>query len=141
PQADSYIVAVPTPFRDGKVPDLSYIEESTRSIAATLTGGELIILESTSPPGATEFVAQTVMDARPDLTLEPDLPNTLYPPHCRERVRTGRIRIRQPRNDRIIGSANGDAGERARDLYRLFGEAERLLNEARTAEMAKLTEN
>ena len=141
PQADTYIVAVPTPFKDGKVPDLSYIEEATRSIAAKLTGGELVILESTSPPGATEFVAQTVMETRPDLTLEPDLPNTVYFAHCPERVLPGRIMIELRTNDRIIGSVNGDAGERARDLYQLFCEGEMLLTDARTAEMAKLTEN
>lgn len=141
PHADTYIVAVPTPFKEGKVPDLSYIEEATRSIAAKLTGGELIILESTSPPGATEFVAQTVMETRPDLTLEPDLPNTVYFAHCPERVLPGRIMIELRTNDRIIGSVNGDAGERARDLYQLFCEGEMLLTDARTAEMAKLTEN
>ena len=141
PPADAYIIAVPTPFKGGNVPNLSYIEEATHSIAETLHGGELVILESTSPPGATELVAQTVMDARPDLTLEPDRPNTVYFAHCPERVLPGRIMIELRTNDRIIGSVNGDAGERARDLYQLFCEGEMLLTDARTAEMAKLTEN
>ena len=141
PHADTYIIAVPTPFKDGKIPNLSFIEEATRSIAATLTGGELVILESTSPPGATELVAQTVMETRPDLTLEPDRTNTVYFAHCPERVLPGRIMIELRTNDRIVGSVNGDAGERARDLYQLFCEGEMLLTDARTAEMAKLTEN
>ena len=141
PHADTYIIAVPTPFKDEKVPDLAYIEEATRSIAARLTGGELVILESTSPPGATEFVAQTVMESRPDLTLEPDRTNSVYFAHCPERVLPGRIMIELRTNDRIIGSVNGDAGERARDLYQLFCAGQMLLTDARTAEMAKLTEN
>ena len=60
PAADAYIVAVPTPFRDDKSPDLSYIEAAGRALAPQLVGGELIILESTSPPGATERLAEVV---------------------------------------------------------------------------------
>lgn len=141
PRSDAYIIAVPTPFGESHVPDLSHVTTAARNIAARLEGGELIILESTSPPGATELVARTVLDERTDLTDEPGRPNTVYFAHCPERVLPGRIIIELRTNDRIIGSLNGDAGERARDLYQLFSEGEMLLTDARTAELAKLTEN
>ena len=141
PHADNYIVAVPTPFKEGNKPDLSYIETAGRQIAPLLDGNELIILESTSPPGATEFLADTILAARPDLTLKPGGPQSIYFAHCPERVLPGRIMIELRTNDRIIGTLNGEAGERARALYELFCEGEFLMTDARTAEMAKLTEN
>ncbi|GAA4283373.1 UDP-N-acetyl-D-mannosamine dehydrogenase [Brevibacterium daeguense] len=141
PSADAYIVAVPTPFKGDHEPDLSYIQAAAESIAPTLNGGELVILESTSPPGATEFMAQAILDKRSDLTLEADRPNTVYFAHCPERVLPGRIMIELRTNDRIVGTLNGNAGERARDLYQLFCDGEFLMTDARTAEMAKLTEN
>ena len=141
PHADNYIVAVPTPFKADHEPDLSYIETAGNQIAPLLEGNELVILESTSPPGATEFLAETVLAARPDLTLKPGSPQTIHFAHCPERVLPGRIMIELRTNDRIIGTLNGEAGDRARDLYQLFCEGEFLMTDARTAEMAKLTEN
>lgn len=141
PAADAYIIAVPTPFKANKVPDLSLVETASRNIAPNLKGGELVILESTSPPGTTELVAQTILAERTDLTLEPNLPNTVYFAHCPERVLPGRIMIEMRTNDRIVGAVNGDAADRARDLYQLFCDGEILLTDARTAELAKLTEN
>ncbi|GAA2015653.1 UDP-N-acetyl-D-mannosamine dehydrogenase [Brevibacterium samyangense] len=141
PQAEHYIIAVPTPFKDDHQPDLAYVEAASANIAPQLRGGELVILESTSPPGATERVAEVILAARPDLTLEPGLPNTVYFAHCPERVLPGRIMIELRTNDRIIGALNGDAGERARRLYQLFCDGEFLITDARTAELAKLTEN
>lgn len=141
PHADSYIVAVPTPFTDGHMPDLSFIETAGKQIAPLLKGDELVILESTSPPGTTEFLADTILKARPDLTLDPGTAQTIYFAHCPERVLPGRIMIELRTNDRIIGTLNGEAGERARALYELFCEGEFLMTDARTAELAKLTEN
>lgn len=141
PHAEIYIVAVPTPFTEDKSPDLSYIATAGIQIAPLLKGTELIILESTAPPGATEFLAETILAARPDLTTEPDTSHTVYFAHCPERVLPGRIMIEMRTNDRIIGTLNGNAGERARDLYQLFCTGEFLMTDARTAELSKLTEN
>src|SRR5699024_3883937 len=138
---ENYIVAVPTPFKDGHEPDMSFIDTAGKHIAPLLEFNELIILESTSPPGATEFLAETVLAARPDLTLKPGSAQTFDFAHCPERVLPGRIMIELRTNDRIIGTLNSNAGERARDLYDLFCEGEFLMTDARTAEMAKLTEN
>ena len=141
PIADAYIVSVPTPFKGDHDADLSYIEAAARGIAPQLSGGELVVLESTAPPGATEHMAQVILDARPEFTLEPNLPNSLYFSHAPERVLPGRIMIEMVENDRIIGGMTKEAAEMNRELYASFCRGELLLTDAKTAEMAKLTEN
>ena len=141
PLADSYIVAVPTPFTSDHNVDPSHIFAASDTIAPQLRGGELIILESTSPPGLTERMAEYILAARQDLTGEPGKPNSLYFAHCPERVLPGRIMIEIADNDRIIGGVTPEAATRARDLYATFCRGELLVTDARTAEMAKLTEN
>lgn len=136
PEADAYIVAVPTPFTDDRSADLSYIEQASRNIAPKLRGGELIILESTSPPGATEHMLDVILSERTDLTRE-----DLLVAHCPERVLPGKIMDEMITNDRIIGGVTSEAAVAAADLYRSFCTGELLLTDAKTAEMAKLTEN
>jgi len=136
PAAQAYIVAVPTPFQDDHAPDLSYIEAAARGLAPQLTGDELVILESTSPPGTTEHMAQVIREARPDLADAP-----LDFAHCPERVLPGRVMVELVSNDRIVGGSTPQAAERARDLYRTFCQGEILLTDTTTAEMAKLVEN
>lgn len=141
PEADAYIISVPTPFKGDHVADLSYIENATLAIAPKLKGGELIILESTSPPGTTERVADVMLAERPDLNSEPLLRNSVYFAHAPERVLPGRIMIEMVENDRIIGGTTAEAGSLTCELYASFSRGELLLTDARTAEMAKLTEN
>ncbi|MGP9681650.1 UDP-N-acetyl-D-mannosamine dehydrogenase [Brachybacterium sp. AOP3-A1-3] len=141
PEADAYIVSVPTPFKGDHDADLSYIEAAARGIAPKLSGGELVVLESTAPPGATEHMADVILTARPEFTLEPNLPNSLYFSHAPERVLPGRIMIEMVENDRIIGGMTPEAAELNRDLYASFCHGELLVTDAKTAEMAKLTEN
>ena len=136
PQADAYIVAVPTPFKDGHSPDLGYIEAAARGLAPQLRGGELVILESTSPPGATEHMAAVIREARPDLDGV-----TLDFAHCPERVLPGRVMIELVTNDRIVGGSTPEAAQRAKQLYEAFCQGEILVTDTRTAEMAKLVEN
>ncbi|MBR7742612.1 UDP-N-acetyl-D-mannosamine dehydrogenase [Phycicoccus sp. BSK3Z-2] len=142
PHADVYIVAVPTPFKDGHAADLSYIDAATDAIIPQLRGGELLILESTSPPGTTEHMAARVMEARPDLSLDGSGNRpVVHVAHCPERVLPGRVMIELVTNDRIIGGLTPEAAEHARDLYQVFCRAALHLTDATTAEMAKLTEN
>lgn len=136
PVADAYIVAVPTPFTDSHSADLSYIEAAADGIAPKLTGGELVILESTSPPGATEHMAERILKSRPDLAA-----GDLLVAHCPERVLPGRIMVEMATNDRIVGGLTQAAAEAAKTLYQNFCTGEVLLTDAKTAEMAKLTEN
>lgn len=136
PAADAYIVAVPTPFKDGHSPDLGYIEAAARGLAPQLTGDELVILESTSPPGATEHMAEVIYAERPELRdAELDFA------HCPERVLPGRVMVELVTNDRIVGGSTPRAAQRAKELYETFCEGEILLTDTRTAEMAKLVEN
>ena len=137
PAADAYIVAVPTPFLDNKTPDLSYIESAGRTLAAQLSGDELVILESTSPPGATERLAEVIYEERPDLAAA----GTLQFAHAPERVLPGKVMQELVTNDRIIGGSTPEAAERAVALYRTFCQAELVTTDPRTAEMSKLVEN
>ncbi|MCC3282471.1 UDP-N-acetyl-D-mannosamine dehydrogenase [Arthrobacter caoxuetaonis] len=142
PAADAYIVAVPTPFNADRSADLSYIEAAARSIAPQLNGGELVILESTSPPGATQHLGDYLINLRPDLSLDPESGKPLlHVAHCPERVLPGRVMVELVTNDRIVGGLTAAAAEMARDLYGVFCEGSMHVTDAKTAEMAKLVEN
>lgn len=136
PEADAYILAVPTPFTQSRSPDLSYIEAAARSVAPKLKGGELVVLESTAPPGATEHMQSVLLKERTDLTAD-----DVLVAHCPERVLPGKIMTEMITNDRIVGGITPESAVAASELYRSFCTGELLLTDAKTAEMAKLTEN
>lgn len=142
-EADIFILAVPTPFRDGHAPDLSYVEQATRSIAPHIKPGDLIILESTSPVGATEQLAAWLGEARPDLT--PATANgggsNVYIAHCPERVLPGHVLRELVENDRIIGGINEESTDVCTAFYETFMAGKVLKTNSRTAELAKLVEN
>ncbi len=141
--ADVFIIAVPTPFKDQFQPDLSYVETATASLASVLKKGDLIILESTSPVGTTQKIADQLSTLRPDLSfpaegiLYPDV-HVCYGP---ARVFPGRILYELVQNDRVIGGLTSSCTEKACAAYQLFVKGECLKTDAKTAEMAKLTEN
>ncbi|WP_373690881.1 UDP-N-acetyl-D-mannosamine dehydrogenase, partial [Endozoicomonas sp. SESOKO4] len=141
--ADAFLVAVPTPFKEGYEPDLSYIESATKAIAPVLKKGDLVVLESTSPVGATEQMAQWIADARPDLLVpfSEKENGDLYIAHCPERVLPGYVVKELVENDRVIGGINRESSQKAVELYKTFVMGECIITNARTAEMAKLTEN
>ncbi|UWX96117.1 UDP-N-acetyl-D-mannosamine dehydrogenase [Arthrobacter zhaoxinii] len=142
PQADAYIVAVPTPFREDKTADLVYVEQAARKIAPQIQPGNLVILESTSPPGTTQRMADVILALRPDLAAEAnDGEATVLFAHCPERVLPGRIMIELVMNDRIIGGLTPEAATAAAALYSTFCQGGIHLTDAATAEMAKLVEN
>lgn len=141
PAADAFIVAVPTPFGENYAADLSYIDAAARGIAPVLKGGELIVLESTSPPGATRMMSDLLLELRKDLTSDPGQPNSIYVAHCPERVLPGRVMIELVTNDRIVGGLGSAAAQRAKDLYARFCKGDIHLTDATTAELAKLVEN
>lgn len=142
--ADAFLIAVPTPFRgEDHTPDLSYIEAAARAIAPVLNPGNLVVLESTSPVGATEQMAEWLADARPDLTFPQSAgeDSDIRVAHCPERVLPGKVMQELIHNDRVIGGMTGKCSEAAASLYELFVAGECIVTNARTAEMAKLTEN
>ena len=135
-EADVFIIAVPTPFKQGKQPDLSYVESATRMISPHVKPGNLVILESTSPVGTTdEVVAKFLQDAGHNINEE------IYIAHCPERVLPGRILVELIENDRIVGGINKASTKKAVEFYKSFVRGEVLETDSRTAEMAKLTEN
>jgi UDP-N-acetyl-D-mannosaminuronic acid dehydrogenase len=143
PPADAYVIAVPTPFTDDHHADLSYITAAAEAIADVLHGGEVIVLESTAPPGTTRKVSELIAGRRPDLHLPhvADIPPDVHVAHCPERVLPGRIMIEIATNDRVIGGLTPACAARAAGLYRTFCHGELLITDAASAEMAKLAEN
>ena len=141
--ADVFLIAVPTPFKDGHRPDLSYIESASKAIAPVLAKGNLVILESTSPVGATEQMAAWLAEARPDLSFPQTVGEhaDIQVAHCPERVLPGKVIHELVSNDRVIGGMTKKASEMAVSLYKIFVEGECIVTNARTAEMCKLTEN
>lgn len=141
--ADAFLIAVPTPFKDDYEPDLGYIESASKSIAPVLKKGDLVILESTSPVGATEQMSAWLSEARPDLTF----PQThgedsdIRIAHCPERVLPGHVLQELVQNDRVIGGMTPKCSALAISLYKIFVQGECIVTNARTAEMCKLTEN
>ena len=141
--ADAFLIAVPTPFKGDHEPDMVYVESAARSIAPVLKKGDLVILESTSPVGATEQMAGWLADARPDLTFPQSAGEAadINIAYCPERVLPGRVMIELLQNDRVIGGMTPRCSERASQLYKIFLKGECVVTNARTAEMCKLTEN
>ncbi|MEO2280299.1 UDP-N-acetyl-D-mannosamine dehydrogenase [Pseudoalteromonas pernae] len=141
--ADAFMVAVPTPFKDNYEADLSYIQAAAKAIAPVIEKGNLVVLESTSPVGATEALAKWLAEYRPELSFpqqkgdEADIKIA----HCPERVLPGHVLRELVENDRVIGGMSAVCAQAAVALYKTFVSGECLLTNARTAEMAKLTEN
>ncbi len=141
--ADAFIIAVPTPFTEGHKPDLSYIETAVKKIAVVLKKGDLVILESTSPVGTTEKMGVWMAEIRDDLIFphqSSDNPD-INLAHCPERVLPGYIIQELVANDRVIGGITRQCALKAEMLYKVFVKGSCLITDARTAEMAKLTEN
>jgi UDP-N-acetyl-D-mannosaminuronic acid dehydrogenase len=147
--ADAFLIAVPTPFlpidnvSDIPQPDLKYIKAAAAAIAPVLKKGDLVILESTSPVGATEQMAEWLAQVRSDLTF----PKThgevsdIRIAHCPERVLPGHVVRELVENDRVIGGLTNRCSKAAIELYKTFVQGDCVVTNARTAEMAKLTEN
>ncbi|WP_413536024.1 UDP-N-acetyl-D-mannosamine dehydrogenase [Rahnella inusitata] len=141
--ADAFLIAVPTPFKGDHLPDMKFVESASLSLAPVLKKGDLIILESTSPVGATERMAALLAEVRTDLTFpqqageQADI-NIAY---CPERVLPGQVMVELIKNDRVIGGMTALCSQRASELYNIFLKGECVVTNSRTAEMCKLTEN
>lgn len=142
-EADVFIIAVPTPFKDGgpdhisgKKPDLSYIEAATKKISPFVRPGNLVILESTSPVGTTDEVVAAILKQDGH-----EVGDDVYVAHCPERVLPGRILIELVENDRVVGGINESSTNVTVEFYERFVRGEVLPTTAKTAEMVKLTEN
>lgn len=143
--AEAFLIAVPTPFQgEDHEPDLKYIEAAARAIAPVLKVGDIVILESTSPVGATEAMATWMAEARPDLSFPQNVgdESDIRVAHCPERVLPGKVMRELITNDRVIGGMTATCSEVAARLYKNFVTGECVVASGpRVAEMAKLTEN
>jgi UDP-N-acetyl-D-mannosaminuronic acid dehydrogenase len=133
-EADVFIIAVPTPFHEGFVPNIDYVLSATEAIIPFIKEGNLIILESTSPVGTTEKIEELLQEKGVDTSK-------IFIAHCPERVLPGHIMRELVENDRIVGGTTLEATTIAASFYRTFVAGEVLETDAKTAEMAKLTEN
>ena len=134
-EADTYLIAVPTPFKGNHKPDISYVEAATRNIIPFLKEDDLYIIESTSPIGTTEKMMHLIYAERPELV---DKLNIAY---CPERVLPGNVMHELVYNDRVIGGVNEKSTNKAILFYKQFVKGELHVTNARTAEMCKLVEN
>ena len=134
-EADAFFIVVPTPFKGDHEPDVSYVESATRSVIPVLKPGDLFVIESTSPIGTTEAMAEVIFAERPELR------GKIYIAYCPERVLPGNIIYELIHNDRVIGGIDEASTERAKEFYGRFVKGELFSTNSRTAEMCKLTEN
>ena len=141
-ESDIFMIAVPTPFHadrlnevtNSPIPNIDYIVDATKKIAPYIKSGNLILLESTSPVGTTDMMANVLKDEGVDI-------NSIFIAHSPERVLPGHIMRELIENDRVVGGVNDESTKKAAEFYRTFVEGEVLETTAKTAEMAKLTEN
>lgn len=142
-EADAYLIAVPTPFQGDHEPDMAFVKAAAESIAPVLRKGALVILESTSPVGSTEQMAEWLAALRPDLSFPQQAGETadINVAYCPERVLPGQVMVELIKNDRVIGGMTPVCSTRASELYKIFLEGECVITNSRTAEMCKLTEN
>lgn len=134
-ESDVYLIAVPTPFKEGFEPDISYVKSAVEMILPVLKEGNIIILESTSPIGTTDTVAELINTKRPELR------DKIYIAYCPERVLPGKVIYELEFNDRSIGGINDQSAAKAIGFYSLFVRGSLFKTNARTAEMCKLVEN
>ena len=133
-EADVFIIAVPTPFHEGYVPNIDYVVSATKAIAPYVKEGNIVILESTSPVGTTHKIEEVLKEENVDTSK-------LYIAHCPERVLPGQIMRELVENDRIVGGITPEATDATVEFYETFVNGSVLKTDAKTAEMAKLTEN
>lgn len=134
-ESDAYFMVVPTPFKGDHQPDVSYVEAATRAVIPFLKEGDLYVIESTSPIGTTDMMAEIIFRERPELK------DKIYIAYCPERVLPGNVIYELVHNDRVIGGINSESTEKAIEFYSQFVQGTLHKTNAKTAEMCKLTEN
>jgi UDP-N-acetyl-D-mannosaminuronic acid dehydrogenase len=134
-EADAFFIVVPTPFKQNKRADISYVESATRMVIPFLREGNLFVIESTSPVMTTEKMAEVIFKERPELI------GKIFIAYCPERVLPGNVLYELENNDRVIGGINVESSNKAAEFYAHFVNGQLHKTNARTAEMCKLTEN
>ena len=134
-ESDVYLIVVPTPFKAKHEPDISYVESATKTVIPFLQEGDLFIIESTSPVGTTEKMAELIFAERPELK------GRIHIAYCPERVLPGNVIFELVNNDRVIGGIDDASADAAAEFYGKFVTGQLHKTNCRTAEMCKLVEN
>lgn len=134
-ESDVYLIVVPTPFKEKHEPDISYVESATKTVIPFLKEGDLFIIESTSPVGTTEKMAELIFAERPELK------GRIHIAYCPERVLPGNVIFELVNNDRVIGGIDDASADAAAEFYGKFVSGQLHKTNCRTAEMCKLVEN
>ena len=134
-ESDVYLIVVPTPFKAKHEPDISYVESATKTVIPFLKEGDLFIIESTSPVGTTEKMAELIFAERPELK------GRIHIAYCPERVLPGNVIFELVNNDRVIGGIDHASADAAAEFYGKFVSGQLHKTNCRTAEMCKLVEN
>ena len=134
-ESDVYLIVVPTPFKAKHEPDISYVESATKTVIPLLKEGDLFIIESTSPVGTTEKMAELIFAERPELE------GRIHIAYCPERVLPGNVIFELVNNDRVIGGIDDASADAAAEFYGKFVTGQLHKTNCRTAEMCKLVEN
>ena len=134
-ESDVYLIVVPTPFKAKHEPDISYVESATKTVIPFLKEGNLFIIESTSPVGTTEKMAELIFAERPELK------GHIHIAYCPERVLPGNVIFELVNNDRVIGGIDDASADAAAEFYAKFVSGQLHKTNCRTAEMCKLVEN
>lgn len=134
-ESDVYLIVVPTPFKAKHEPDISYLESATKTVIPLLKEGDLFIIESTSPVGTTEKMAELIFAERPELK------GRIHIAYCPERVLPGNVIFELVNNDRVIGGIDDASADAAAEFYGKFVTGQLHKTNCRTAEMCKLVEN
>ena len=134
-ESDVYLIVVPTPFKAKHEPDISYVESATKTVIPFLKEGDLFIIESTSPVGTTEKMAELIFAERPELK------GSIHIAYCPERVLPGNVIFELVNNDRVIGGIDDASADAAAEFYGKFVSGQLHKTNCRTAEMCKLVEN
>lgn len=145
-EADAFLIAVPTPFyeeqygeyegRKYRLADMRAVTAATEAILPCLRRGNLVVLESTSPPRTTVDLVRPILE-RSGLKAGVDF-FLCYSP---ERVLPGQILRELVENARVIGGVTAESARAGRDLYATFVQGQIIETDATTAEMVKLMEN
>lgn len=134
-ESDVYLIVVPTPFKAKHEPDISYVQSATKTVIPLLKEGDLFIIESTSPVGTTEKMAELIFAERPELK------GRIHIAYCPERVLPGNVIFELVNNDRVIGGIDDASADAAAEFYGKFVTGQLHKTNCRTAEMCKLVEN
>lgn len=134
-ESDVYLIVVPTPFKAKHEPDISYVESATKTVIPLLKEGDLFIIESTSPVGTTEKMAELIFAERSELK------GRIHIAYCPERVLPGNVIFELVNNDRVIGGIDDASADAAAEFYGKFVSGQLHKTNCRTAEMCKLVEN